>query len=146
MTACPAMGLAMTGCHSGRLTTWLATALLAFEVPCHTPSLLSRAFCRDLAGPAASGHPSVGTCGCDMCVTTVIVCRGGAVSRARRWRGESAAERWRGGEHYLGADMFWDQADTATYLRWLQAARLTPLAPLPPGRRHRHSVIVSRAS
>jgi SAM-dependent methyltransferase len=28
---------------------------------------------------------------------------------------------------YLGAEMFWDHADTATYLRWLQAARLTPI-------------------
>jgi SAM-dependent methyltransferase len=37
------------------------------------------------------------------------------------------AGRWTGTEHYLGADMFWDHADTATYLRWLPEARLTPL-------------------
>ena len=37
------------------------------------------------------------------------------------------AERWTGTERYLGADMFWDHADTATYLRWLEAAGLTPL-------------------
>jgi SAM-dependent methyltransferase len=37
------------------------------------------------------------------------------------------AAYWTGTEDYLGADMFWDHADTATYLRWLQAAQLTPL-------------------
>jgi SAM-dependent methyltransferase len=37
------------------------------------------------------------------------------------------AGRWTGTEAYLGADMFWDHADTATYLRWLEAARLTPV-------------------
>ena len=37
------------------------------------------------------------------------------------------AGQWTGTESYLGADMFWDHADTATYLRWLQAARLTPV-------------------
>ena len=34
---------------------------------------------------------------------------------------------WTGTETYLGADMFWDHADAAAYLRWLQEARLTPL-------------------
>jgi SAM-dependent methyltransferase len=34
---------------------------------------------------------------------------------------------WTGTETYLGADMFWDHADAGAYLRWLQAARLTPL-------------------
>jgi SAM-dependent methyltransferase len=34
---------------------------------------------------------------------------------------------WTGTETYLGADMFWDHADTGAYLRWLQAAGLTPL-------------------
>ena len=34
---------------------------------------------------------------------------------------------WTGTEDYFGADMFWDHADTAAYLRWLQAAQLTPL-------------------
>lgn len=37
------------------------------------------------------------------------------------------ATRWTGTERYLGADMFWDHADTASYLRWLQAAGLTPI-------------------
>jgi SAM-dependent methyltransferase len=37
------------------------------------------------------------------------------------------AGQWTGIAPYLGADMFWDHADTATYLRWLQAARLTPI-------------------
>jgi SAM-dependent methyltransferase len=37
------------------------------------------------------------------------------------------AAPWTGTERYLGADMFWDHADTATYLRWLRAARLTPV-------------------
>jgi len=34
------------------------------------------------------------------------------------------AERWTGTEHYLGATMFWDHADRATYLQWLEAAGL----------------------
>jgi SAM-dependent methyltransferase len=33
---------------------------------------------------------------------------------------------WTGTEEYLGADMFWDHADTRAYLAWLSAARLTP--------------------
>jgi SAM-dependent methyltransferase len=37
------------------------------------------------------------------------------------------AEQWTGTERYLGADMFWDHADTGTYLRWLRAAQLQPL-------------------
>jgi len=37
------------------------------------------------------------------------------------------ARRWTGTAPYLGAEMYWDHADTATYLRWLQAARLTPI-------------------
>jgi SAM-dependent methyltransferase len=37
------------------------------------------------------------------------------------------AEQWTGTEPYLGTDMFWDHADTATYLRWLQAAQLMPI-------------------
>jgi len=36
------------------------------------------------------------------------------------------AGRWTGTERYLGADMFWDHADTATYLQWLTAAGLAP--------------------
>jgi cyclopropane fatty-acyl-phospholipid synthase-like methyltransferase len=30
--------------------------------------------------------------------------------------------RWTGVEEYLGVPMFWDHADTATYLAWLEAA------------------------
>ena len=37
------------------------------------------------------------------------------------------ADRWTGTERYLGADMFWDHTDTATYLRWFAAARLVPI-------------------
>jgi len=37
------------------------------------------------------------------------------------------ASRWTGTEQYLGTGMFWDHADAATYLRWLEAARLTPI-------------------
>jgi SAM-dependent methyltransferase len=37
------------------------------------------------------------------------------------------AGQWTGTAPYLGADMFWDHTDTATYLSWLRAARLTPI-------------------
>jgi SAM-dependent methyltransferase len=37
------------------------------------------------------------------------------------------AGRWTGTECYLGASMFWDHADTSTYLRWLGAAGLEPI-------------------
>jgi SAM-dependent methyltransferase len=59
----------------------------------------------------------------------------------------TGARRWRGTERYLGADMFWDHADTATYLRWLHAARLTPIwhRYIPEGDSG-HSLILSRAS
>jgi SAM-dependent methyltransferase len=33
---------------------------------------------------------------------------------------------WTGTEDYLGADMFWDHADTRAYLEWFGAAGLTP--------------------
>jgi cyclopropane fatty-acyl-phospholipid synthase-like methyltransferase len=36
-------------------------------------------------------------------------------------------QRWTGVEDYLGAPMFWDHADTPTYLEWLQEAGLTVL-------------------
>jgi hypothetical protein len=36
------------------------------------------------------------------------------------------AGRWTGTERYLGADMFWDHADTDTYLRWFREAGLAP--------------------
>jgi SAM-dependent methyltransferase len=54
--------------------------------------------------------------------------------RIRRWLRPGGyllaivgANWWTGTEHYLGADMFWDHADTSTYLRWLQSAQLHPL-------------------
>jgi cyclopropane fatty-acyl-phospholipid synthase-like methyltransferase len=37
------------------------------------------------------------------------------------------ATRWTGTGQYLGAGMFWDHADTDTYLGWFQAARLRPV-------------------
>jgi SAM-dependent methyltransferase len=37
------------------------------------------------------------------------------------------AEQWTGTAPCLGADMFWDHADTVTYLRWLQTVRLRPI-------------------
>jgi SAM-dependent methyltransferase len=57
------------------------------------------------------------------------------------------AGRWTGTERYLGADMFWDHADTGTYLRWFQAARLRPLwhRHIPEGESG-HSLILARAS
>lgn len=36
-------------------------------------------------------------------------------------------QRWTGVEEYFGASMFWDHADSATYLRWLMEAGLNPL-------------------
>jgi SAM-dependent methyltransferase len=57
------------------------------------------------------------------------------------------AGRWTATEPYLGADMFWDHADTGTYLRWFEAARLTPLwhRYIPEGTSG-HSLILARAS
>lgn len=48
---------------------------------------------------------------------------------------------------YLGIDMFWDHADTATYLRWLQEARLTPVwnRYIPEGNSG-HALVLARAS
>ncbi len=48
---------------------------------------------------------------------------------------------------YLGAEMFWEHADTDTYLRWLQAARLTPQwhRYIPEGDSG-HSLILARAA
>jgi 2-polyprenyl-3-methyl-5-hydroxy-6-metoxy-1,4-benzoquinol methylase len=37
------------------------------------------------------------------------------------------AQRWTGVEDYMGAPMFWDHADTDTYLAWLAQAGLEPL-------------------
>jgi len=36
-------------------------------------------------------------------------------------------ERWTGVEDYYGVQMFWDHADTATYLNWLERAGFRPL-------------------
>jgi SAM-dependent methyltransferase len=36
-------------------------------------------------------------------------------------------ERWTGIEDYYGVPMFWDHADTATYLDWLEGAGFRPL-------------------
>jgi cyclopropane fatty-acyl-phospholipid synthase-like methyltransferase len=59
----------------------------------------------------------------------------------------TGAQRWAGTERYLGAGMFWDHADTATYLRWFQAARLTPIWDryIPEGDAG-HSLILAQAS
>lgn len=57
------------------------------------------------------------------------------------------AERWAGTEKYLGADMFWDHMDTATYLRWLHAARLTPIwSRYVPEGTSGHSLILAQAA
>jgi ubiquinone/menaquinone biosynthesis C-methylase UbiE len=53
--------------------------------------------------------------------------------RIRRWLRPGGyvlaivgAAWWTGTEDYLGADMFWDHADTRAYLAWFGAAGLTP--------------------
>jgi len=58
----------------------------------------------------------------------------------------TGAGRWTGIENYLGAPMFWDHADTATYLQWLTAARLAPVwhRYIPEGNSG-HSLILARA-
>jgi SAM-dependent methyltransferase len=58
----------------------------------------------------------------------------------------TGADRWTGTDSYLGAEMFWDHADTATYLRWLTAARLEPVwhRYVPEGDSG-HSLILARA-
>jgi cyclopropane fatty-acyl-phospholipid synthase-like methyltransferase len=59
----------------------------------------------------------------------------------------TGADRWTGIENYLGAPMFWDHADTATYLQWLTAAGLEPVwhRYVPEGHSG-HSLILARAS
>jgi len=54
--------------------------------------------------------------------------------RVRSWLGPNGVlmaivgnRRWTGTEDYLGAPMFWDHADTATYLEWFRDAGLEPL-------------------
>jgi ubiquinone/menaquinone biosynthesis C-methylase UbiE len=57
------------------------------------------------------------------------------------------AGRWTGTAPYLGAGMFWDYADAASYLRWLQAARLTPIwnRYIPEGNSG-HALVLAEAS
>jgi len=57
------------------------------------------------------------------------------------------AGQWTGTEPYLGAGMFWDHAATATYLRWLRAARLTPIwnRYIPEGTSG-HTLVLAQAS
>jgi len=57
------------------------------------------------------------------------------------------ATPWTGTAQFHGADMFWDHAGTGTYLRWFQAARLTPLwhRYVPDGDSG-HTLVLARAS
>jgi SAM-dependent methyltransferase len=57
------------------------------------------------------------------------------------------ADRWTGTAPWLGADMFWDHADTSTYLRWFEAARLALVWHrfIPEGKSG-HTLILARAS
>ncbi len=59
----------------------------------------------------------------------------------------TGARRWTGIESYLGADMFWDVADTASYLEWFAAAALVPVWHrfIPEGDSG-HSLILARAT
>jgi SAM-dependent methyltransferase len=57
------------------------------------------------------------------------------------------AGRWTGTEDYLGASMFWDHADTSTYLRWLQVAGLDPIwVRFIPEGGSGHSLVLARAA
>ncbi len=54
--------------------------------------------------------------------------------RIRRWLRPDGVllavvghRNWMGIEDYLGAQMFWDHADVATYLQWFQDVRLMPV-------------------
>jgi SAM-dependent methyltransferase len=56
------------------------------------------------------------------------------------------ADRWTGTERFLGAPMFWDHAETATYLRWLKAAGLAPIwHRLVPEGDSGHTLVLARA-
>jgi cyclopropane fatty-acyl-phospholipid synthase-like methyltransferase len=53
--------------------------------------------------------------------------------RVRRWLAAGGyllaivgAQTWTGVEDYFGAEMFWEHADTATYLQWFAEADLEP--------------------
>jgi SAM-dependent methyltransferase len=74
--------------------------------------------------------------------------------RVRDWLGPGGyflaivgAGQWTGTAPYLGADMFWDHADTGTYLRWLRAAGLTPIwnRYIPEGNSG-HTLVLAEAS
>jgi ubiquinone/menaquinone biosynthesis C-methylase UbiE len=73
--------------------------------------------------------------------------------RIRRWLRPGGhflatvgADRWTGTEQYLGATMFWDHADTGTYLRWLETAGLAPIwHRLIPEGESAHSLVLARA-
>jgi SAM-dependent methyltransferase len=54
---------------------------------------------------------------------------------------------WTGTGPFLGTEMFWEHADTDTYLRWFRAARLTPQwhRYIPEGDSG-HSLILARAA
>jgi len=58
----------------------------------------------------------------------------------------TGAGSWTGTEPYLGADMFWDHADTASYLSWFADVGLAPLwhRYVPEGDGG-HSLILARA-
>jgi SAM-dependent methyltransferase len=56
------------------------------------------------------------------------------------------AGHWTGTGPYLGTTMFWDHADTATYLRWFEAAGLAPVwHRFVPEGDSGHSLILARA-
>ena len=57
------------------------------------------------------------------------------------------ARQWTGTAPYFGTDMFWDHADTATYLHWLQAAQLRPIwnRYIPEGNSG-HTLVLAEAS
>jgi len=73
--------------------------------------------------------------------------------RLRRWLVDGGhvlaivgARRWSGVEPYLGAEMFWDHVDTATYLEWFTEAGLLPVWHrfIPEGESG-HTLILARA-
>ncbi|MDQ1696710.1 MAG: hypothetical protein QOJ03_2063 [Frankiaceae bacterium] len=55
--------------------------------------------------------------------------------------------RWTGTEDYMGAPMFWDHADTETYLRWLSDAHLEPVwHRFVPEGASGHTLVLARAA
>jgi SAM-dependent methyltransferase len=57
------------------------------------------------------------------------------------------AQPWTGTEHFHGADMFWEHAETGSYLDWLEEAGFTPVWDrfVPEGDGG-HSLILARAA